>query len=289
MEEDELSFDFEQALPTASASAAGPAAGQDAGQVPTEPPIGGYGAQSRSNFQKNYRQTVCTYWLKGLCMKGDTCGFLHKFDAARMPVCRTLLRFGVCKEPDCPYKHTLDDIKECNMYKLGFCVYGPQCRYKHTRTPGPPPDPKTVEAAKPREHRNVSAWVNSVNAGINPQQQFGGPRPGRWQPYGRGPGRGGPRPPMLNGPPMNQQGGMQQLADRPFYGDQQQGPGQGQGPRAPPPQHGPPQPGMGGGPPGYMHQGPNSGGFYPGQAGGVRPANMELLASVGQAHLPYGY
>lgn len=154
---------------------------------------------------RNYRQTVCTYWLRGLCMKGDTCGFLHQFDPERMPVCRSLLKFGQCKEPggssgwqlggriarvgltascaaapaccgqqqqrgydcsmpalplaapahwqhfaapaltlvlrthaapfpshlctppraDCPYKHTLEAIKECNMYKLGFCIYGP--------------------------------------------------------------------------------------------------------------------------------------------------------------------
>ena len=39
------------------------------------------------------------------------------------------------------------------MYKLGFCVYGPQCRYKHTRLPGPVPEPSTVDAAKPKEHR----------------------------------------------------------------------------------------------------------------------------------------
>lgn len=58
-------------------------------------------------------------------MKGDTCGFLHQFDPQRMPVCRNLLKFGVCKEPDCPYKHTTEEIKECNMYKLGFCIYGP--------------------------------------------------------------------------------------------------------------------------------------------------------------------
>ncbi len=32
-------------------------------------------------------------------MKGDTCGFLHQFDPERMPVCRSLLKFGVCKEP----------------------------------------------------------------------------------------------------------------------------------------------------------------------------------------------
>ena len=61
-------------------------------------------------------------------MKGDTCGFLHKFDTQRMPVCRNLLKFGTCKEPDCPYKHTTEEIKECNMYKLGFCIYGPAVR-----------------------------------------------------------------------------------------------------------------------------------------------------------------
>jgi len=64
-------------------------------------------------------QTVCTYWLKGLCMKGDTCGFLHEFNPERMPVCRSLLKYGVCKEPDCPYKHSLTDIK--------VRFYGPCC------------------------------------------------------------------------------------------------------------------------------------------------------------------
>jgi cleavage and polyadenylation specificity factor subunit 4 len=99
-------------------------------------------------------------------MKGDSCGFLHQFDRDRMPTCRTMVRRGVCTEPDCPFKHTTEDIKECNMYRLGFCVYGPTCRYKHTRLPGPPPDPTVVEAAKPREHRNVNAVVNSVNVAI---------------------------------------------------------------------------------------------------------------------------
>ena len=44
-------------------------------------------------------------------MKGDTCGFLHEFNPERMPVCRSLLKYGICKEPDCPYKHSLTDIK----------------------------------------------------------------------------------------------------------------------------------------------------------------------------------
>ena len=108
--------------------------------LPPGAPIG----QSIGNYKKNYRQvwqylcrvgiiqcntgsaslftfleinsdlsaqTVCTYWLKGLCMKGDTCGFLHEFNPERMPVCRSLLKYGICKEPDCPYKHSLTDIK----------------------------------------------------------------------------------------------------------------------------------------------------------------------------------
>ncbi|WIA41419.1 hypothetical protein OEZ86_005002 [Tetradesmus obliquus] len=104
--------------------------------------------------EKNYRQTVCAFWLRGMCMKGESCGFLHKFDPERMPVCRVWMKTGECKELDCPFKHSLDDVKECNMYKLGFCIYGPNCRYKHTKQPGPPPDPDGVEAAKPREHRD---------------------------------------------------------------------------------------------------------------------------------------
>ena len=81
-------------------------------------------------------QTVCAFWLRGMCMKGDSCGFLHKFDPERMPVCRVWMKSGACKEIDCPFKHSLEDVKECNMYKLGFCIYGNHCRYKHTKCPG---------------------------------------------------------------------------------------------------------------------------------------------------------
>ncbi len=52
------------------------------------------------------------------------------------------------------------------MYKLGFCIYGPQCRYKHKPAPGPPPAIETVEACKPKEARDVNRWVNSVNPGV---------------------------------------------------------------------------------------------------------------------------
>eukprot|EP00882_Tetradesmus_deserticola_P024789 GHRQ01027114.1.p2 GENE.GHRQ01027114.1~~GHRQ01027114.1.p2 ORF type:complete len:150 (+),score=67.13 GHRQ01027114.1:180-629(+) len=114
-------------------------------------------------------QTVCAFWLRGMCMKGEACGFLHKFDPERMPVCRVWMKTGECKELECPFKHSLDDVKECNMYKLGFCIYGPNCRYKHTKQPGPPPNPDGVEAAKPREHRDWRKIMAEDNA--RPGQQ----------------------------------------------------------------------------------------------------------------------
>ena len=49
-------------------------------------------------------------------MKGEDCGFLHVFDPARLPVCRNLIKFGECKEPDCPFKHTLEDVKVCSHH-----------------------------------------------------------------------------------------------------------------------------------------------------------------------------
>ena len=71
-------------------------------------------------------------------MKGNNCGFLHQFDKQRMPTCRFFAKYNECKEPDCPFKHSLEDVKDCNMYKLGFCIHGPNCRYRHAYTSEPP-------------------------------------------------------------------------------------------------------------------------------------------------------
>ncbi|CAN7077393.1 unnamed protein product [Brassica oleracea var. botrytis] len=49
-----------------------------------------------------------------------------------------------CREQDCVYKHTNADIKECNMYKLGFCPNGSDCRYRHAKLSGPPPPVEEV-------------------------------------------------------------------------------------------------------------------------------------------------
>ncbi|KAK8567782.1 hypothetical protein V6N13_105729 [Hibiscus sabdariffa] len=151
-----LSFDFEGGLdvapaaPTASmpvVNSGPPAASNNnsvaQGAAPAltndSPAVSGGGAGRRS-----FRQTVCRHWLRSLCMKGDACGFLHQYDKSRMPVCRFFRLYGECREQDCVYKHTNEDIKECNMYKLGFCPNGPDCRYRHAKLPGPPPSVEEV-------------------------------------------------------------------------------------------------------------------------------------------------
>ncbi|PSC70196.1 Cleavage and polyadenylation specificity factor CPSF30 [Micractinium conductrix] len=239
---DDLTFDFEAQLQQGYqdggyGAGAGPSG---AAQIPTD---------DGQPKPRNYRRTVCTYWLRGLCMKGDTCGFLHQFDPERMPVCRALLKHGVCKEPDCPYKHSMDAIKECNMYKLGFCIYGPACRFKHTRQTGPPPDPETLEACKPREHRNLNIVANQANENILPEREARGPR----RP------RGGQLGDPLALPPAS---GANAGALLPYTG-----------------------PGGGGGGSGRQPGG-QPGGMYPGAPAFIDPA---LLAAVGQSDLRFGF
>ncbi|CAI0545510.1 unnamed protein product [Linum tenue] len=150
-----LSFDFEGGLdsapshPTASMpaipsdnSAAASANAASNLSTPAAAPMD-LGPNNQSG-RRSFRQTVCRHWLRSLCMKGDACGFLHQYDKARMPICRFFRLYGECREQDCVYKHTNEDIKECNMYKLGFCPNGSDCRYRHAKLPGPPPSVEEV-------------------------------------------------------------------------------------------------------------------------------------------------
>ncbi|XP_076949674.1 30-kDa cleavage and polyadenylation specificity factor 30-like [Bidens hawaiensis] len=153
--EDGLSFDFEGGLdaaptqPTASVPVIHhhhPSTDNNPPPPPSSTTTDNNNPPSSSNFsgRRSYRQTVCRHWLRSLCMKGEACGFLHQYDKSRMPICRFFRLYGECREQDCVYKHTNEDIKECNMYKLGFCPNGPDCRYRHAKLPGPPPSVEEV-------------------------------------------------------------------------------------------------------------------------------------------------
>ncbi|XP_022994747.1 30-kDa cleavage and polyadenylation specificity factor 30-like [Cucurbita maxima] len=152
-----LSFDFEGGLdagPTNPAAASLPLIHSDSSVPPAASAVSNSGAGAGGppvtadasgaatgnvGSRRSFRQTVCRHWLRSLCMKGDACGFLHQYDKSRMPICRFFRLYGECREQDCVYKHTNEDIKECNMYKFGFCPNGPDCRYRHAKLPGPPP------------------------------------------------------------------------------------------------------------------------------------------------------
>ncbi|XP_048334849.2 30-kDa cleavage and polyadenylation specificity factor 30 [Ziziphus jujuba] len=183
-----LSFDFEGGLDAAAATtnpgtASGPliqsdpsaGAAANPGAVgptaPTDPSVPGVNPASRRSF----RQTVCRHWLRSLCMKGDACGFLHQYDKSRMPICRFFRMFGECREQDCVYKHTHEDIKECNMYKLGFCPNGPDCRYRHAKLPGPPPPVEEVlqkiQNLNSYNYNTSNKFFQQRNAGFSQQAE----------------------------------------------------------------------------------------------------------------------
>ncbi|WMV14117.1 hypothetical protein MTR67_007502 [Solanum verrucosum] len=123
-----LNFDFEGGLdtgpthPTASVpviqsfdhtAAAAPSANINPPTVSAA--VGGQSDVGFVGNRRSFRQTVCRHWLRSLCMKGDACGFLHQYDKSRMPICRFFRLYGECREQDCVYKHTIEDIKECNI------------------------------------------------------------------------------------------------------------------------------------------------------------------------------
>lgn len=118
-----LSFDFEGNLDSSALPSFAPSAANLSSAPSTAAPVPSSGADPTlvhpgggGGRRGSFRQTVCRHWLRGLCMKGDLCGFLHQYDKARMPVCRFFRLYGECREQDCVYKHSEEDFKECNMY-----------------------------------------------------------------------------------------------------------------------------------------------------------------------------
>uniref|UniRef100_A0A8B9R2H2 Cleavage and polyadenylation specificity factor subunit 4 n=1 Tax=Anas platyrhynchos TaxID=8839 RepID=A0A8B9R2H2_ANAPL len=82
------------------------------------------------------RAVVCKHWLRGLCKKGDGCGFLHSYNVTKRPECYFHAKFGECSIKDCPFLHvdtTVDNSRACPWYDRGFCRNGPSCKYKHRR------------------------------------------------------------------------------------------------------------------------------------------------------------
>eukprot|EP00752_Nemacystus_decipiens_P003062 g2839.t1 len=64
-------------------------------------------------------------------MIGDSCGYLHKMDRNRMPICRWRTD---CQVEGCAFRHEEEqEAPECAMYQQGFCRQGPTCKFRHVK------------------------------------------------------------------------------------------------------------------------------------------------------------
>lgn len=91
-------------------------------EIPTEQ------LQTESTDAK-FKRVVCRFWLNGECIHDTKCKFLHVYDLAKMPECRWGSK---CQKKGCVFKHLTDAEKdECANFRLGFCSFGPVCKYRH--------------------------------------------------------------------------------------------------------------------------------------------------------------
>lgn len=78
-----------------------------------------------------FRSVVCTFWLQGKCLIGDTCPYLHRLDRSKMTACK---HGPMCKVKNCPLKHVEEAmLQECLYFRQGFCCKGPDCKLKHVK------------------------------------------------------------------------------------------------------------------------------------------------------------
>lgn len=78
--------------------------------------------------------TVCKHYLRGLCIMGKNCEFLHEYNLRKFPECWWYGTYGFCAVGDeCLYYHPKVRARECEDYNRGFCVLGPDCPRKHIR------------------------------------------------------------------------------------------------------------------------------------------------------------
>ena len=123
-DECQLTFDFETYLAKAEATVA-------TDENTNAFHISGGTGHHKKDFKRG--TVVCRHWLRGLCMKGDACEFLHQYDMKKMPECRWGMN---CQVPECPFRHIPEEERsDCTFYKQGFCVHGPICRYRHQKLP----------------------------------------------------------------------------------------------------------------------------------------------------------
>jgi hypothetical protein len=98
--------------------------------------------------QQFFKTTLCKYHFDSSCKKGDLCSHAHNVDELQVkPVlsksrmCKKILRFGNCNDPQCTFAHDIGELvsantffrtKMCDFHLNGGCKLGDKCRYAHS-------------------------------------------------------------------------------------------------------------------------------------------------------------
>jgi hypothetical protein len=94
-------------------------------------------------------QSMCTHWLRGICIKGVLCEYMHVYSMEGIPICKFYLQ-GKCLNDECAFQHVLPPsapggghqnttrrVPVCMDYAVGFCPLGPRCPQQHIRRDSP--------------------------------------------------------------------------------------------------------------------------------------------------------
>ena len=78
------------------------------------------------------RDVVCRFFLlHGRCHKGPHCPFIHEIVSEKLPECKNQTGNARCTNPQCKFRHSDKEVKDCVYYSLGFCRMGMFCKFKH--------------------------------------------------------------------------------------------------------------------------------------------------------------
>mmetsp|Transcript_116944 Transcript_116944/g.364072 ORF Transcript_116944/g.364072 Transcript_116944/m.364072 type:complete len:543 (+) Transcript_116944:160-1788(+) len=122
----------------AAGSASGPSSGTD-GATPS--------AWTARFTEQFFKTKICSFWQKGLCMRGTACKYAHGDhelnqmpDLTKTALCHQMLAYGKCNDRNCRFAHSSEDLRATgNFYKTtmcsfnlsGKCSLGEYCRHAH--------------------------------------------------------------------------------------------------------------------------------------------------------------
>ena len=78
---------------------------------------------------KNYKTVPCRHYMRGHCMRGDTCGFRHSEDDGLqflLPVTSAYGQTVASEHPARPFR-----VLTCRRWLQGTCALGDRCTYRH--------------------------------------------------------------------------------------------------------------------------------------------------------------